>query len=86
MSNVYFVDFFNDPETIGKTWKTSTAKKEGAEESLSKYDGLWSISLPSKLVMENDYGLLAKSKARHHAIAAVVPKPIDFKSDELVIQ
>jgi hypothetical protein len=36
--------------------------------------------------MDNDYGLLAKSKARHHAIAVSMPKPIDFTSDELVIQ
>jgi len=86
LSSVYFVDFFNDPSTIGNTWKTSTAKKEGLEESLSKYNGVWGISLPSKLIMENDYGLLAKSKARHHAIAVAIPKPIDFTTDELVIQ
>lgn len=86
LSSVYFVDFFNDPKTIGKTWQISTAKKEGLEEALAKYDGQWAINLPSKVVMENDYGLVACSKARHHAIAVAVPKPIDFSTDELVIQ
>lgn len=86
LSNVYFVDFFNDPNAIGQRWKISTAKKDGLEEALAKYDGVWGIALPSKLVQENDYGLLAKSKAKHHAIAVAVPKPIDFKSDELVVQ
>ncbi|KAI6176720.1 Calreticulin family protein [Aphelenchoides bicaudatus] len=86
LSGVYFVDFLNDPKAIGKTWKTSTAKKEGLEESLAKYDGQWAINLPTKVVMEDDYGLVARSKARHHAIAVAVPKPIDFTTDELVVQ
>ncbi|KAI6187905.1 Calreticulin family protein [Aphelenchoides besseyi] len=86
LSNVFFVDLFNDRTSIGQSWKTSTAKKEGLEESLAKYNGVWSIGSPSKVVLHNDFGLIAESKARHHAIAVALSNPIEFKSDELVVQ
>jgi calnexin len=86
LAGVYFVDYLNDPDALGKTWKVSTARKEGLEESLAKYNGHWAIGAPSKVVLENDYGLIAQSKARHHAIAALLTRPIAFTSDELVVQ
>ncbi|KAI6241588.1 Calreticulin family protein [Aphelenchoides fujianensis] len=86
LSDVIFVDYFNDRALIGKSWKVSTAKKEGLEESLAKYNGIWSVGTPSKIVLHDDLGLIAQSKARHHAIAVPLAKPINFKSDELVLQ
>jgi hypothetical protein len=41
---------------------------------------------PSISVIDGDKGLVAKSKAAHHAISAAFAKPIDFKTEPLVVQ
>lgn len=41
---------------------------------------------PSISVIEGDKGLVAKSKAAHHAISAPFAKPLDFKTQPLVVQ
>lgn len=80
------VEIFEEVEVLGKRWKQSSAKKDNTEESLAKYDGEWKVALPSKVVLTGDLGLVVKSKAKHHAIAAVLPKPITFEEDVLVVQ
>ncbi|CAD5215308.1 unnamed protein product [Bursaphelenchus okinawaensis] len=83
---LHFVEIFEEESVIGTVWKKSEAKKEGAEESLAKYDGQWEVSPPSKIVLDGDLGLVVRSKARHHAIAAVLSKPIKFEDDVIVVQ
>ncbi|KAJ1348507.1 calnexin Cnx1 [Parelaphostrongylus tenuis] len=63
-----------------------TAKKEGVEEDIAKYDGKWEIDTPSVLSIEGDYGLIVRTKARHHAIAAKFNRPFAFNEKTLVVQ
>ncbi|KAI1691616.1 calreticulin family domain-containing protein [Ditylenchus destructor] len=84
--SVHFVDWFDDLKAIGKRWLKSTAQKEGAEEAVAKYNGEWAIGSPSNVVINNDYGLIVKTKARHHAIAASLNKPFRFEGKPLVVQ
>lgn len=84
--SVHFVDWFDDLKGIGKRWLKSTAKKEGAEESIAKYNGEWAVGSPSNVVINNDYGLIVKTKARHHAIAASLNKNFRFEDKPLVVQ
>ena len=48
--------------------------------------GEWSIGIPSNVVIKDDYGLIVKTKARHHAIAAQLTKPFIFDTKPLIIQ
>lgn len=86
LNKVHFVEVFEEVDVLGKVWKKSNAKKDNTEESLAKYDGEWEVESPSKIVLEGDLGLVVKSKAKHHAVAAVLPKPIKFDEDVLVVQ
>jgi calnexin len=83
---VNFLDWFPDHHGIGRKWQKSKAKKDGAEENLSMYNGEWFIGPPTNVIIENDYGLVVKTKARHHAIAATLPKPFDFSGKPLIVQ
>uniref|UniRef100_A0A1I7STR1 Calnexin n=1 Tax=Bursaphelenchus xylophilus TaxID=6326 RepID=A0A1I7STR1_BURXY len=83
---VHFVEVFEEVDGFNTIWKKSQAKKEGADESLAKYDGIWEVASPSKIVLEGDLGLIVRSKARHHAIAAILQKPVKFEDDVIVIQ
>lgn len=83
---VYFVDWFADKNAIGKKWMKSTAKKEGVDQEIAKFNGEWAIESPSHVVIDGDYGLVVKTKARHHAIAANLNKPFKFDGNPLVVQ
>lgn len=100
-SKVNFVDWFEDKSGIGRKWYKSIAKKEGTDESIAKYNGTrsaisylhfnkcsgeWEIGSPAKVAIEGDYGLVVKTKARHHAIAAKLNKPFHFGDEPLVVQ
>lgn len=47
----------------------SAAKKDGAEEAVAKYDGVWAVEEAPSSALEGDLALILKSRARHHAIA-----------------
>lgn len=65
----------------------SKARKDGADEELAKYDGVWKIGAPTKTVLTGDFGLIAQSRARHHAIAASLKQPLKAKEhEEIIIQ
>uniref|UniRef100_A0A0N4UL59 Calreticulin family protein n=1 Tax=Dracunculus medinensis TaxID=318479 RepID=A0A0N4UL59_DRAME len=74
----HLVEWFSDLTAIGNKWIKSSGKKDDAENSVSKYDGEWEIGPPSKIVSDGDYGLIVKSKARHHAIASKLAKTFEF--------
>lgn len=76
--NFFFLDWFDEPSAIGKKWVKSKAKKEGVTDDLSGYNGQWAIEVPEPLVILGDYGLIAKSKAHHHAISSKFVKPFTF--------
>lgn len=69
-------------------WTPSEAtKKTPVGGEIFSYVGKWSVEESSVLpVVEGDKGLVAKSKAAHHAISAPFKEPIDFSSNPLVVQ
>lgn len=67
-------------------WVLSEATKDGAEASVAKYNGKWEVEAPSKSHLKGDLGLVLKSKARHHAIAAKLTKPFTFDHKPFVLQ
>jgi len=83
----YFMDSVDSEETLGVKWTRSQAKKEGAEDTIAKYDGVWAVEPLAKDALNGDQGLVLKSKAKHSAVAAKLKKPFEFKGDkQLVVQ
>lgn len=71
--------FFSEPFAIRgefqNRWLKSQAKKDGVDVEIAKYDGEWSFEEPATKLFSGDLGLVLKSKARHHAISAMLSKP-----------
>lgn len=82
----YFMDHFDKASTMETKWTRSQAKKEGAEDSIAKYDGQWEIEPLMKDALDGDTGLVLKSKAKHSAVAAKLKKPFKFVDEMLVVQ
>lgn len=82
----YFADHFDDKQQFEKKWIKSRAKKEGIDEDIAKYDGLWALEDPIKSILREDLGLVLKSKAKHAAISSRLNKPFVFKDKPLVVQ
>jgi calnexin len=86
-ASAFYALYFSSPSDLTTKLIKSLAKKEGVDEVLAKYDGIWTVEVPTSSAILNDYALIVKSKARHHAISASFEKPIDFTShDQIVIQ
>lgn len=45
--------------------------KEDISEDIAKYDGIWSLEMPQRSILEKDFGLVLKSKGRHHNLIVV---------------
>lgn len=60
--------------------------KEGIDEDLAKYDGLWVVEAPQRDGLKSDLGLVLKSKAKHAAISAKLDKPFQFNDKPLIVQ
>lgn len=82
----YFAEHFDDKKEFEKKWVKSRAKKDGIDEDIAKYDGVWSLEEPIKNVLREDMGLVLKSKAKHAAIASRLNKPFVFSDKPLVVQ
>lgn len=82
----YFAEHFDDPGQFEKKWIKSKAKKEGIDEDIAKYDGVWALEEPSRRILRDDLGLVLKSKAKHHAIASRLQKPFVFAEKPFVVQ
>ncbi|KIM47685.1 hypothetical protein M413DRAFT_22308 [Hebeloma cylindrosporum] len=80
-----FVEQFTEDWSERWTPSEATKKTPVGGETFS-YVGKWEVEDPSISVIEGDKGLVAKSKAAHHAISAPFAKPIDFKDRPLVVQ
>jgi hypothetical protein len=80
-----FVEQFTDDWSERWTPSEATKKTPVGGETFS-YVGKWEVEDPSISVIEGDKGLVAKSKAAHHAISAPFAKPIDFKDKPLIVQ
>jgi len=83
--SAFFALYFSAPSDLATQLTISQAKKDGVEAAISKYDGQWSVEVPSTSALLEDYGLVLRSKAKHHAVSALLKKPFDFKSKKQFI-
>lgn len=86
LPDVYLMETFDDMAMVEKIWVRSQAKKEGVDEDIAKYDGIWSVESAERLALTGDRGLVLKSKAKHAAISAQLKRPFVFSSKPLVVQ
>ncbi|KAK2464902.1 hypothetical protein APHAL10511_002978 [Amanita phalloides] len=80
-----FIEQFTDGWADRWTRSEATKKSSNGEETFS-YVGQWEVEEPSISVVEGEKGLVAKTKAAHHAISAPFAKSIDFSNKPLVVQ
>ncbi|KAL2097438.1 hypothetical protein ACEWY4_006645 [Coilia grayii] len=81
---VYFAETFDDG-SMGR-WHLSKTMKEDVDEDIAKYDGKWEVEALKENKVPGDLGLVLKSRAKHHAIAAMLDKAFVFKNKPLVVQ
>lgn len=60
--------------------------KRRLAEGSSLVAGKWAVEQLKENKVPGDQGLVLKSRAKHHAIAAVLTKPFVFKEEPLVVQ
>lgn len=82
----HFAEHFDDLRRFEEKWIMSQAKKDDIAEEIAKYDGIWSVESPQRSLLENDLGLVLKSKAKHAAISSRFNKPFVFTGKPLVVQ
>uniref|UniRef100_A0A3Q0S9Y3 Calmegin n=1 Tax=Amphilophus citrinellus TaxID=61819 RepID=A0A3Q0S9Y3_AMPCI len=82
--DVYFAETFDDGSL--DRWQLSKTVKEDADGDIAKYDGKWAVEQLKENKVPGDQGLVLKSRAKHHAISAMLDKPFVFKDEPLVIQ
>ena len=51
----YFMDHFDSTNSLGSKWTRSQARKDGADDSIAKYDGQWEIQPLEKDSLEDLY-------------------------------
>ncbi|XP_075400926.1 calmegin [Tenrec ecaudatus] len=84
MGEVYFTETFDTGRLAG--WVLSKAKKDDTDEEISIYDGRWEIEELKENQVHGDRGLVLKSRAKHHAISAILAKPFVFSDKPLIVQ
>ncbi|XP_043970994.1 calmegin [Gambusia affinis] len=82
--DVYFAEAFDDGSL--DRWQPSKTTKEDADDEIAKYDGKWMVEPLKENKVPGDQGLVLKSRAKHHAIAAMLDKPFVFQDEPLVVQ
>ena len=80
-----FLEQFTDDWSERWTPSEATKKTPVGGETFS-YVGKWEVEEPTISVIEGDKGLVAKTKAAHHAISAPFSNAIDFSDKPLVVQ
>lgn len=81
---VFFTETFDDGSL--SSWQLSKTMKEDADEDIAKYDGKWEVEPLKENKVPGDLGLVLKSRAKHHAIAAPLNRPFVFKDKPLIVQ
>ncbi|XP_062852392.1 calmegin [Trichomycterus rosablanca] len=81
---VFFSETFDDGSL--SRWTKSKTMKDDADEEIAKYDGKWEVEPLKENKVAGDLGLILKSRAKHHAIAAPLDRPFVFKNKPLVVQ
>ncbi|XP_030622890.1 calnexin isoform X2 [Chanos chanos] len=84
MGEHYFAESF-DKGTLDD-WVLSKAKKDDIDEDIAKYDGKWEVEELKDNKLPGDKGLVLKSRAKHHAISALLLRPFTFDTKPLIVQ
>lgn len=84
IGEVYFAETFDSGKLAG--WVLSKAKKDDSDAEISIYDGRWEIEELKENRVPGDRGLVLKSRAKHHAISAILAKPFIFADKPLIVQ
>ncbi|KAK2507068.1 hypothetical protein MC885_020419 [Smutsia gigantea] len=84
IGEVYFTETFDSGRLTG--WVLSKAKKDDTDVEISIYDGRWEIEELKENRVPGDRGLVLKSRAKHHAISAILAKPFSFADKPLIVQ
>ncbi|XP_037327406.2 calmegin [Pungitius pungitius] len=82
--DVYFAETFDDGSL--ESWQLSKTVKGDADDEIAKYDGKWAVEPLKENKVPGDQGLVLKSRAKHHAISAMLSKPFVFQDEPLVVQ
>ncbi|KAM8843035.1 calmegin [Synchiropus picturatus] len=82
--DVFFTETFDDGSL--SRWQLSKTVKGDADDDIAKYDGKWAVEQLKENKVPGDQGLVLKSRAKHHAISAMLNKPFIFQDDPLVVQ
>lgn len=82
----HFADHFDDRSSFDKKWVKSSAKKNDASDDIAMYDGIWSLEAPQRKILDNDLGLVLKSKAKHAAISSRLHRPFVFGAKPFIVQ
>ncbi|XP_053713172.1 calnexin-like isoform X2 [Synchiropus splendidus] len=82
--DVFFTETFDDGSL--SRWQLSKTVKGDADDDIAKYDGKWVVEQLKENKVPGDHGLVLKSRAKHHAISALLNKPFIFQDDPLVVQ
>ncbi|TRY87596.1 hypothetical protein DNTS_005986 [Danionella cerebrum] len=82
--DVFFTETFDDG-SLG-SWRVSKTIKEDTDEDIAKYDGKWEVEPLKENTVPGDLGLVLKSRAKHHAISALLNKPFIFNNKPLIVQ
>ncbi|CAN7948407.1 unnamed protein product, partial [Ixodes pacificus] len=77
---------FDDLDAFKDRWVLSEATKDAAADSVANYDGKWHVEAAALNHLRGGVGLVLKTKARHHAIAAKLDKPYVFEHKPFVVQ
>ncbi|KAK0246470.1 Calreticulin family-domain-containing protein [Armillaria nabsnona] len=80
-----FIEQFME-DWSGRWTPSEATKKTPVGGETFSYVGQWEVEEPSISVIDGDLGLVAKTKAAHHAISAPFAEPVDFKTEPLVVQ
>ncbi|KAI0718917.1 Calreticulin family-domain-containing protein [Cerioporus squamosus] len=80
-----FLEQFTDDWSERWTPSEATKKTPVGGETWS-YVGKWEVEEPIEPLIPGDKGLVAKSKAAHHAISAPFSHPVEFAEQPLVVQ
>ncbi|KAF0037935.1 hypothetical protein F2P81_010809 [Scophthalmus maximus] len=82
--DVYFAETFDDG--LLDRWQLSKTMKGDTDDDIAKYDGKWAVEMLKENKVPGDQGLVLKSRAKHHAIAARLNKAFVFQDKPLVLQ
>ncbi|XP_046704813.1 calnexin [Silurus meridionalis] len=80
----FFAESFDKGTLDG--WVVSQAKKDSIDEEIAKYDGKWEVEEMKETKLPGDKGLVLKSRAKHHAISALLLRPFTFDTKPLIVQ